>query len=154
MRPDGFKVGVRLSSRLRHTALVEQWHPPTCCLGLLFERVGQSEERWFKLWGQTAHMRKKMNWDSTSSISVYAWTACIFALNPLAENQIVWKDFITLMFSVYLSLLMLPFTTKHLSLSLPLLSHHNLSVDEVTECEQKKTAFHRDRERDPPVQEK
>lgn len=54
-------------------------------------------------------MRKKMNWDSTSSISVYAWTACIFALNPLAESrEIVWKDFITLMFSVYLSLLMLP----------------------------------------------
>lgn len=31
-------------------------------------------------------------------------------------------------------------TPKHLSLSLPPLSHHNLSVDEVTECEQKKTA--------------
>lgn len=47
-------------------------------------------------------------------------------------------------------------TPKHLSLSLTPLSHHNLSVDEVTECEKKKTAFHtqRDRERDPPVQEK
>lgn len=156
MRPDGFKVRVRLSSRLGHTALVASSgiHPPAAwasCLrgaayqknvGLNCEDINSSHEKEDELRFHVKYFCLCMN----------GMHICIKSSSRKQRNSMErfhYPHVLSLPLTPHASL-----TPKHFSLSLPPLSHHNLSVDEVTECEKKKTAFHWDRERDPPVQEK
>lgn len=154
MRPDGFKVGVRLSS----VSGTQLWlssgiHPPAAwasCLrgsanqknvGLNCEDINSSHEKEDELRFHVKYFCLCMN----------GMHICIKSSSRESNSmkRFHYPHVLSLPLTPHASL-----TPKRLSLSLPPLSHHNLSVDEVTECEQKKTAFHRDRERDPPVQEK